>query len=182
MKMLVDRIMVSTELPFVLSDLKFQLRLSFDDEDDLITKMGMAAAHEVEEFAQIALLTQTIKVTIFNPDQEHGLRLPIGPVADIDVPLVSCGGQAFTGFDFVGGCRPYIFWRPDYYDLAPSQLEIEYQAGFGSVASDIPDDLYSALLDQTALHFDGRSPMDARSLSTSPHMARIGAKYRGVQV
>ncbi|SIS93432.1 hypothetical protein SAMN05878426_1206 [Phaeovulum vinaykumarii] len=36
-------------------------------------------------------------------------------------------------------------------------------------------------MDQAALHYDGRSPMDAKALSTSPHMARVGARYRGVQ-
>jgi len=37
-------------------------------------------------------------------------------------------------------------------------------------------------MDQVALHYDGRSPMDAKSLTTSPHMARVAARYRGVQV
>ncbi len=37
-------------------------------------------------------------------------------------------------------------------------------------------------MDQAALHYDGRSPMGAKSLTTSPHMARVAARYRGVQV
>lgn len=120
-------------------------------------------------------------MTIFDPGQDIGLRLPIGPVADDDTPTVTIDGEAFTGFDFVGGIRPYIRWHSDYHGLTPSRMTIEYQAGFGAAASDIPDDLAQALMDQAALHYDGRSPMDAKSLTTSPHMQRIGARYRGVQ-
>ena len=82
----------------------------------------------------------------------------------------------------VSGVRPYLRWQDAYHDLTPRQVTIEYQAGFGATATDIPYDLAQALMDQAALHYDGRSPMDAKSLTTSPHMARIGARYRGVQV
>lgn len=182
MKMLVHRTAGGAALPFVLDDLKLHLRVPDDAEDTAIQNIGETAAAEIEQFAQIALLTQTIRVTIFNPSREYGLSLPIGPVADDDVPTVTIDGEAFTAFDFVGGNRPYIRWLADYHDLTPSRMTIEYQAGFGAAAADVPPDLAQALMDQAALHYDGRSPMDAKSLTTSPHMARVGARYRGVQV
>ena len=182
MKMLVHRTEVSVALPFVLDDLKLHLRAPDDAENAAIQNIGQTAAAEIEQFAQIALLTQTIRVTIFNPAREYGLSLPIGPVADEDVPTVTIDGEAFTAFDFVGGNRPYVRWLADYHDLTPSRLTIEYQAGFGETAADVPSDLAQALMDQAALHYDGRSPMDAKSLTTSPHMARVGARYRGVQL
>ncbi|MCF7777314.1 hypothetical protein GLP59_06555 [Sulfitobacter sp. M220] len=181
MKMLVHRTPVSTKLPFDLDDLKAHIRVNDDIDDASITNMGHTAAAEIEQFAQIALLTQTIRVTIFEPSREGGLRLPIGPVADDDIPAVSIDGEAFSAFDFAGGNRPYIRWLASWHDLAPSRITIEYQAGFGADASSIPHDLSQALMDQTALHYDGRSPMEAKSLTTSPHMARVGARYRGVQ-
>lgn len=182
MKMLVHRTAGGAALPFVLYDLKLHLRVPDDAEDTAIQNIGETAAAEIEQFAQIALLTQTIRVTILNPSREYGLSLPIGPVADEDVPTVTIDGEAFTAFDFVGGNRPYIRWLADYHDLTPSRMTIEYQAGFGDAAADVPPDLAQALMDQAALHYDGRSPMDAKSLTTSPHMARVGARYRGVQV
>lgn len=182
MKMLVHRTAVSTAPPFAIDDLKLHLRVSDDAEDTAITNIGLTAAAEIEQFAQIALLTQTIRVTIFNPLQEYGLSLPIGPAADDNIPTVTIDGAAFTAFDFVGGNRPYIRWLASFYDLTPSRMTIEYQAGFGDTAADVPSDLAQALMDQAALHYDGRSPMDAKSLTTSPHMARVGARYRGVQV
>lgn len=182
MKMLIHRDQSGPTLPFSVSDLKLHLRVDTDYEDIAIQNIGKTAAAEIEQFAQIALLTQTIRVTIFDPSQDCGLALPIGPAADEDVPTVTIDGEAFTAFDFVGGNRPYVRWRADYYDLTPTRITIEYQAGFGAAATDVPPDLAQALMDQAALHYDGRSPMDAKSLTTSPHMARVAARYRGVQV
>lgn len=181
MKMLVQRTAGDAALPFILDDLKQHLRVFDDAEDTAVQNIGLTAAAEIEQFAQIALLIQTIRVTIFDPCRESGLRLPIGPVADDDTPTVTIDGAAFTGFEFVGGNRPYVRWLASYHDLTPSRMTIEYQAGFGDAAEDVPSDLAQALMDQAALHYDGRSPMDAKSLTTSPHMARIGARYRGVQ-
>lgn len=183
MKMLVHRAPIGTALPFDLAEIKNHARATFDDDDDELTRMAATSAAEIEQFAQIALLTQTIRVTIFDPAPgAYGFNLPIGPVADDDTPTVTIDGEAFTGFDFVGGNRPYIRWLTSFHELTPSRIAVEYQAGFGATASDIPADLAQAIADQAALHYDGRSPMNARELTTSPHMARIGARYRGVQL
>lgn len=182
MKMLVDRIASGSAPPFDLYSLKSFLRVDHDEEDGDIINMGRTAATEIEQFAQVALLTQTIRVSIFNPPKEQGLNLPIGPVSGDEVPTITIDGEGFTGFEFVGGNRPYLHWLSSYFDLTPSRMTVEYEAGFGADASSIPRDLAQALMDQTALHFDGRSPMDAKSLTTSPHLARICARYRGVQV
>ena len=87
-----------------------------------------------------------------------------------------------VGYALMIGNKPYIRWLESYYDHHPSWITVEYQAGFGADASSIPHDLTQALMDQAALYYDSRSPMDARSLPTSPLMARAGARYRGVQL
>lgn len=181
MKMLTQRAAIGEALPFNLDDVKEHIRIDHEDDDASIIIIGKTAAAEIEQFAQIALLTQTVRITIFGPPLAAGLSLPIGPVSDTDMPTITIDGLAFTGFDFVGGMRPYIRWLPAYQAMTPNRIDVEYQAGFGAAASDIPADLAQALMDQAALHYDGRSPMDAKSLTTSPHMARIGARYRGVQ-
>lgn len=181
MKMLVHRTPVSSALPFDLADIKPHLRIIETDEDAAISIIAEAAAAEIESFAQIALLAQTIRVTVFDPFQEGGQALPIGPVADGDTPNVTIDGAAFTAFDFESGNRPYIRWQSEFFNLSPSRMTIEYTAGFGDTAADIPRDLAQAIMDQAALHYDGRSPMSRKYLTSSPHMARIGAKYRGVR-
>ena len=182
MKMLVHRTDASAAAPFDLEPIKTYLRVTHSDEDIAITQMAWTAAREIEHFAQIALLNQTIRVTIFDPRHEYALNLPIGPVSEGDNPTVTIDGEPFTGFEFVSGHRPYLRWLASHYELYPGRTVVEYQAGFGATDYDIPHDLAQAIMDQTALHYDGRSPMDAKSLTTSPHMARVGARYRGVQV
>lgn len=183
MKMLVHQIPIATGLPVSLDMVKDHARIDFTDDDALLTQMIHTAAGEVEQFAQIALLTRTVRVTIFRPPpNQYSLNLPIGPVADDATPTVMIDGEAFTGFAFVGGNRPYIRWLASYAELIPDRISIEYTAGFGADQAAIPNDLAQAVADQASLHYDGRSPMNAKELTTSPHMARIGARYRGVRL
>ncbi len=183
MKIIVHRTQIPAKAPFSLSAVKEHLRVDFGDDDLAIHNIAHTAAEELEQFAQIALLTQTIRVTIFDPVcGQSGLKLPIGPVADTEVPTITIDGTPFTEFDFAPGNRPYIRWLAAFHTLTPSRISIQYQAGFGDDADSIPRDLAQALKDQAALHYDGRSPMEAKSLTTSPHMVRVGAKYRGVQL
>ncbi len=67
MKTIVHRVPTSQIDPFSLSGIKDYLRVTHDDEDLAITQMARASAAELEHFAQIALLTQTIRVTVFDP-------------------------------------------------------------------------------------------------------------------
>ncbi|WP_415184690.1 head-tail connector protein [Phaeovulum sp.] len=182
MKMLVHRIANGTASAVALHTAKNHMRVSHNDDDAAIAIMIDAATAEIEQFAQIALLNQTIRVVIFDPAIECSLTLPIGPTADDTVPTVTIDGEPFTAFTFEGGARPYIRWRAPFYELLPDRLTIEYQAGFGASEQDVPRDLAQAVMDQAALYYDGRSPMGAKSLTTSPHMARIAARYRGVSL
>ncbi|MGR3547601.1 MAG: head-tail connector protein [Roseovarius sp.] len=182
MKMTVSRTPISAGDPFTLSHVQTGLRVEAGDMADEVNRIAWAAAREVEHFAQIALLKHTIRVMIFDPVFQSYMRLPIGPVAADHMPTVTFDGEPYTEFLFDGGDRPCIRWSGTIFDQVPSRMVIEYEAGFGDTASDIPADLAQAVIDQAALMFDGRSPMDGRSLTSSPHVARIGARYRGVSL
>jgi hypothetical protein len=182
MKILVNRTAQEAALPVLIRDVKKYLRVAHNEENELIAKIIGTATQELEQFAQVALLLQTVSVTYLSPSPDPVLRLPIGPSFGDQPPSVELDGVAFTSFDFIAGLRPHIRWHAPYHDLAPSMVKIEYEAGFGSSKADIPADLAQALMDQAALHYDGRSPMDTRSLTMSPHLARIGARYRGVSL
>lgn len=173
--------MNSAAVPFALDDLIAHARAQGAGDDAAIANMGYTAAAEIEHYAQVALLMKSIRVAIFEPHCGAGFALPIGPVADNAPPVVKLDGEVFLGFYFVGGIRPYIRWFPEFHSLIPSRIDIEYQAGFGADVWSIPQDLAQALMDQAALHYDGRSPMSTKSLTVSPHMARVAARYRGLQ-
>lgn len=183
MRMFVERTEMSAALPFDLPELKMHLRVDHPEEDGAITRMGRAAASEVEQYSQVALLQQSVSVTVLAPDLADGImRLPVGPVLPGAEMTISLDGVPFEDFTLLGSYRPAIYWQDDLNGLSPHQMIISYRAGFGETASDIPADLMQAILDQAALHYDGRSPMDAKSLASSPHMLRIGARYRGVSL
>lgn len=182
MKMLVHREPTTGNKPYVLADVKAHSRVTHPHEDALFDTMAAQAALELEQFAQVALLFQTIRVTLFDPQRDFGLSLPVGPVLGDAVPTVTIDGEAFDKFEFHGGNRPYIQWRAALAWDGIGRISVEYQAGFGETAASIPADLSQALKDQAAVLYDGRGQMDARSLTTSPHLARVGARYRGVQV
>ena len=125
MKMLVQRTPTSANAPFVLGELKEYARIDGPDDDFTLDRMGRAAAAEVEHFAQVALLSQTIRVTILDLVHGAGLTLPIGPVADDATATVTIDGQALTGFDFVTGTRPYLSWPTSIRGTASARVVIE---------------------------------------------------------
>lgn len=167
--------------PFDLSRIKDHARIDHDDEDIAFTILGWTAASEIEHVAQIALLHQTIRVTVFQPCRDGFLHLPIGPAFQAEGVTVTLDGVPFTGFEFVPGNRPAIRWSGDYHDLFPTRLQVEYQAGFGPALQYIPLDLQLAIADQAALIYDASGGGDGKSLTSSPHMARIAARYRGLR-
>ena len=182
MKMLVERTPISTSAPFNLAELKEYARIDGADDDATLDRMGRAAAAEVEHFAQVALLTQTIRVTIFDLALGVLLPLPIGPVASGATATVTIDGQPFTGFDLVTGRRPHLFVPDAMRGKTLARIVIEYQAGFGDAAQDVPGDLCQAILDQVTLIYDTRAPEEAKTLARSSHLARVGARYRGVSL
>ena len=185
MKILTGRTPVANDAPFRLSDVKAHLRVVHSEEDAAIANMAWTAAAEIEHFAQIALVDQLIRVTIFDPSPTASMiSLPIGPARADTVATVLVDGLPFTDFELVPGHRPFLHLKAGFFerDPIPGRMSIEYIAGFGGTAAAIPRDLAQAIADQAAVHFDNRAPHDARALTTSPHMQRIGARYRGVKI
>lgn len=180
MKTLIRRSPLSENAPFVLADLKSHHGIEADDYDKELSAAGNAAATEIEHFGQIALLDQTIRVTILEPVLGRGFSLPVGPLREGSPISITADGEAFTEFAVVDGFRPYLHLRRGIPQA--DRVVIEYRAGFGANETDIPDDLRSALWDQAKMHFDAKSPVDAKALTSSPHMARIAARYRGVSL
>lgn len=179
MKVIVNRTPIDLGPVVSLTAAKLHFRVDHNEEDAAIAGLVAAAASELEGFGQIALMKQTIRVTVFDPiPGETYLNLPIGPAKADQTPTVLIDGEAFTQFYFEGGNRPSIRWHRDYLDLCPSRLSIEYEAGFEAV----PDDLSVAVMDEALVMYEGRGVADERDRKSSPHMARIGARYRGVRL
>lgn len=144
-----------------------------------LLRFAVAAAREAEDYGQIALLSQTIRVVLPSWPRALTLNLPITPLLDWSSLTVTAGGEAFDSFAVTTGHRPALRLtgaRP------AGEVVIDYRAGFCDQAHDVPEDLRHALLDQVAAYWSARGAVDGKAVTLSPHFARIIGRYRGVRV
>lgn len=178
--MIIERLTPATDDPGMVDDLRAHARLDGNAEDDAqIVRMARAASREAEGLAQIALLNQTIRVTLLDGWPGGAtLPLPVAPLLDASTVEVTADFDAFTDFRVVTGLRPAIHltgWPP------AGVVVIEYQAGFGPDSDSLPDDLREAIHDQAVAYYDLRGPGDPKASALSPHFARIVGRYRAVR-
>jgi uncharacterized phiE125 gp8 family phage protein len=175
--MIIDRTPLISDAPFALAAVAVHCRSDDPESEQELDRMAWAAASEFEAYAQIALLEQTITVTLENGPSATLFPLPIAPLIDTLSVTVTVDGVAYTSFAAIAGKRPAIRFTAG----APCGLVvIQYKAGFGATATDIPKDIENAIYDQAAAYFDMRGEADAKSNGMSPHMARIASRYRRV--
>ena len=177
-------------LDLSLSELKLFLRVDHDDEDLTISEMADAVARELEDAAEIALINQTIRVTLEGWPHAGSVRLPIGPVlSDDPAPQVSVNGEQIEA-DLILGNRPVIILTgPLTEALRHARIVIEYQAGYGATAATLPPDIQHALRDQVAVLYDfrganpheGRTPTARGTSGLCYAMQRVIGRYRGVR-
>lgn len=160
-----------------LAEVKHHARAEADYFDAELERMAASAVAEAEDFAQIALFRQTVRILLPKWPRGH-VQLPIAPVLDPASVKIFIDTVPWTDFHLGNGLRPLLAIC----GCPPSGvIVIEYQAGFGSTPDDIPDDLRQAIIDQAAVYFDARGTGGGRNISLSPHFTRILARYRGVR-
>lgn len=164
--------------PFDITAVMLHCRID-DDVSGLseATQQARAAALELEAYAALALLDQTIRVTLDFWPRKETLALPIAPLLDVLSVTVLADGEPFEAFSVTAGQRPAIRLtgpRPC------GVVVIEYEAGFGLLAADIPADLSLAIMEQAAAFYDDRGAGNGKTNCMSPHTARIAARYRRV--
>lgn len=163
-----------------LQDLRDHARVDPNGYDDVaLYRMFIAATLEAEDYGQLALFPQTVRVTLDAWPRGHSFRLPIGPLLDWDSVSVTADGQPFEDFNTMTGARPELRLtaaRPC------GQIVIEYASGYEYQRHKIPADLAIAVMDQALAFYDARGPGDPKVQALSPHFSRIVGRYRGVRV
>lgn len=184
----VIRLTVPTVDVFTSQELAAHLRIDATDPVHMAdaTCMARAAVRELELHGNFACITQAVRVTLDQWPEGKCLPLPVGPVHPWSEITITADGEAFTGYRLQAGLRPAL-WLVDgppigslIEDLPSEGIVIEYQAGFGDTAENVPPDLRLAVLDQAAAFFDVRGAGDGKTQHLSPHAARIAARYRRV--
>ena len=154
-------------------------RVNFDEDEENIefARMAEAVAIEAEAYAEIALLTQTIRILL--PSWPRGqLRLPVIPILNLDSVSVTINAQPWADILIGSGSRPLLMICGN---PPPGVVVIEYQAGFGPKVADIPADIRQAMIDQVALLYDARGAVEAKDITLPPQFIRVLGRYRGVR-
>src|SRR5690606_18082010 len=140
------------EEPVSLAEARAFLKVDADNEDALITTLIGAARLHVEGVTGKALVAQSWRKVIHAWPESRRVRLPVGPVSaiaainavaesgasqEIGLEAFSLDGDMLLVPDVVMG-MPRLQSRQG--------IEIDYVAGFGDAAEDVPADLRTALL------------------------------------
>lgn len=153
-------------------------RVDGNESDAELGEMIAAATRELEDYSGLALLDQTIRVTLECWSRASVFPLPIAPVLDVLPVSITADGAPYEDFAVITGQRPAIRIAGD----RPSGVVvIEYEAGFGATENDIPDDIRMAIVGQVANLYERRGDDDAaKGTGMAPQFARIAARYRRV--
>jgi uncharacterized phiE125 gp8 family phage protein len=180
--MLYTRTLIGTAKAVPLYALQSFVRIDDPCEIDTLQAMGDTAAAEIEAYADLALITQTITTTTGQwPGQD--VALPVGPVAPGTIPtvvVIEADGTTTPvadGFWLETGRWPVL-----HFTTTPGgRLSITYQAGYGATAADIPPDIAHSITDLAARLWDQRG-VDDGAATLPPAASRIMARHRRVSL
>jgi uncharacterized phiE125 gp8 family phage protein len=142
--------------PLGLAEAKDYLRIAFDGEDELVAGLISGARSRIEETARVALITRTLRVTLdrwpARTVESRVLRLPVRPADGlISVKVFDAEGapETVTGrFTLSPGRASRLIWTSGAFPWPRARanaIEVEYTAGFGETAEDVPEALSLAL-------------------------------------
>ena len=165
-----------------------KLHARIDDyyDDSETTLIAATAVAEVEAYADIALLAQTVTATLEGCAPRTAL--PVGPLwgdgledHPIAVQARDCNGELTdvnSGWWVEQGRFPVIHFSQA---VTANTIIVTYPAGYGQMVADIPADIQLAVNDHASRLYDLRGPADApQGLSLAA--ARIMARHRRVRV
>lgn len=125
--------------PIDYASLVIWLRLDNNDERSLIEDLIDAAVEFAEQSMGTSLITRTITAKYYEAEP---IYLPRGPVQSI-TSIQDKDGHDITDYDLQG------FGRADYIKINSMSggypVTVEYEAGYGDDAADVPADIRSAL-------------------------------------
>jgi len=142
-----------TAEPVTLVEVKAHLRLDHDGEDDLLNGLIRAAREDVERAAGLALLEQSWRLVLDQWPREGCVAVPLHPVREI-LSVTAYGSEGEGTVIGPSGYQTDTISRPArlHFDGPPGALralngiEIDFVAGFGEAATDVPDLLRRAII------------------------------------
>ena len=140
--------------PLTLVEAKLHLKVDLSDDDVLVTALIVAARTAVENYLSRSLIEQTWRQTFCNwrIQLERPPHIAITEVSYIDVDgdtqtLASTEYQADLSGDQPARVVPaYGAAWPDFRTETLNPIAVEFEAGYGDAAEDVPAPIRSAML------------------------------------
>lgn len=177
--------------PITTAEAKTHARVDHSNEDALIDSLIMAARMRVEEYLQRALLDTTFTMTLddFGPNiawwprsfLASDIRLPRSPVQSVDeIRYIDDSGvqQTLSASKYrVDTTSLVARVTPAYAETWPTTrpitnaVEIDFTAGYGASASDVPAPIRQAIKVLVSTWYDHRQSLSEASVSVVPIQA-----------
>lgn len=176
--------------PLDLDDVKAHLRLDGDDEDALLASLITTSRVHVEVALGLALITQSWRRTDDCWPRSGVVGLMTRPVQSVDRIAVrgSDGTQTLVAasdytVDLVSGrLAPVSGWPQP--DVRLGGIEIDFTAGYGAAATDVPESIRQALRLLVAHWYEVRSPVNIGTMATRvpDTVSELLRPYRAVRL
>ncbi|PZM17089.1 head-tail connector protein [Rhizobium tubonense] len=142
---------------------KAHLRLDTPDEDDLVLTLIRVAREHLERTTGLCLITQSLRLYLDSISEDGVIQISRGPVQTIEKVTVydaagNAGPVSLAGHMLDGRRRPARLMLPQRPQPARTVngIEVDFTAGFGATAADVPDTLKRAMLTHLAQMFSCR--------------------------
>lgn len=174
-------------LPVTLDEAKAHMRIETADEDETIGDLIAVATSHVEAETGLALMTQSWRLCLDAWPECGPVLLRRTPVRAVDAVTVYGADGAAIDVDVSGAVLDGQS-RPARFHIGPLEerpgrvlngIEIDFTAGFGDAATDVPDALKRAILVHVAhmYAFRGAVAVEAQPAGVPAGYDRLIAPY-----
>ncbi len=163
--------------PITLAEAKAHLRVDVSSEDTLIQSLIMASRLHIEAALDLALVTQSWRYRRDAWPSARALAMPLRPIqglTSVTIYALDDTSQTLDPDDFIldGAANPArLVWRgagtPPTPGRAVNGIEIDFVAGFGDAATDVPQPIRQALLLLVAHWYENREPVEIGATATA---------------
>lgn len=175
-----------------LDDAKAHLRIDGSSEDALIASLILTSRLHIEAALGLALVQQSWRLILDGWPRGGVVRVPLSPLTSVaEVRVKNADGlfEVVPSADYVVvvAGRPQRLLAKSIWPtpgVAAAGVEIDFTAGYGSAAEDVPAPIRQALLLLMAHWYEHRDPIEIGAPQTSvPHAVnRLLSPYRPVRV
>lgn len=174
--------------PITLAEAKAFLRLDAETEDAFVASLITTSRLHIEAALGLALITQSFTLAV-KSDPRRTIQISVYPLQSVDAIRVSASDGVATDLD-LHAVEIDAMDRPARVVLpagaAPSscKVEVDFTAGFGDAAADVPEPIRHALLLLIAHWYENREPVSVGSAAAKiPAMiSELLAPYREVKL